>query len=500
VVDGTGSSVCNPEGVALVSRTMSIRLRFTLALSGIGLVLFGAYAVWSFRSERQDLEAAAVSELRLLGRSLETALGNSLRDRQSADIHEMLANIEVLAPKLDIHIYDPEGRLLARSSGATSDAVLEQRIQDVSRSRAESIAFEPAQSPRRLIFTAPLTADDEQLLGGVAIVRTTDDLVADLTRTRTRLFIALVAFVLGTLGAGLGLGTLYVSRPIARLVQGVRQVREGDFRARITPGRADEMGQLVEEFNAMIAALARSRERIEAESEARSRLEAGLQRVDKLVTIGELSAGVAHEIGSPLQVLSGRASTLLDHPDEEVRRQAGLLVAQCERITHVVEQLLSFGRRKSPAIVACDLLRPITSVIDLLSGEARRRGISLRLDRDAGPHEISGDPDQIQQIALNLVRNALVATPQGGSIVVSVTRRDDRVLLAVRDTGPGIDASLHERIFEPFFTTRAAEGGTGLGLAVVRAIAREHHATIEVRSSPGEGTELVVSFPVRMEV
>lgn len=479
---------------------MSIRLRFTLALAGIGTLLFSIYAVWSYRSERGDLEAAAVTELRVFGRSLETSLGNALRDRQAADVHEMLASIEVLSPQLDIHIYDADARAIARSSGATTSAILDQRVLETARSRDEAISFHPARAPRQLIFTAPLTADDGQVLGVVAVARPTDDLVADLARTRNRLVVALLAFLVGTVAAGLALGTLYVSRPIARLLRGVRQVREGDFRARIIPGRADEMGQLVEEFNAMIAALASSRARIEAEAEARSRLEAGLQSVDKLVTIGQLSAGVAHEIGSPLQVLSGRASTLLDHPDAEVRRQAGLLVAQCDRITRVVEQLLSIGRRKPASIIACDLLGPITSVIDLLSGEARRKGLSLRLETEGGSHQIVGDPDGIQQIALNLVRNAIGATPAGGTILVRVTRVDDQVRLCVRDTGHGIAAEIQDKMFEPFFTTRAAEGGTGLGLAVVRAIARDHHATIEVSSTPGRGAEFVVSFPHRTEV
>src|SRR5262249_32945876 len=140
--------------------------------------------------------------------------------------------------------------------------------------------------------------------------------------------------------------------------------------------------------------------------------------IDKLVTIGQLSAGLAHEIGSPLQVVSGRASALLEHPEPEVKRQAQQLVHQCDRIARVVEQLLSFGRRRPALIEPCNLVEPVRTVLELLAGEARRYGVELRMEVDSGSHRIEADADQLQQVTLNLVKNALVATPRGGTIVV----------------------------------------------------------------------------------
>lgn len=479
---------------------MSIRVRFTFALTAVGVVLFGAYALWAYQTEKSDLLGAAGSEIRVVGQSLQTAIGNALRDKQQPDIEEMLATLESISPDLDIHIHDSAGRRIVHSSGAIVDALLERLAASAAASGNEHVTFDPADDPWRVVFTAPLSADDSTVLGSLTVSRPTRPLAEDLRSTRNRLVLALVAFTLSTLIAGLLLGTLHVSRPIARLLDGVRQIREGDFRAHVRPGRNDEIGELVDEFNAMIAALAKSRERIESELEARSRLELGLQRVDKLVTIGQLSAGLAHEIGSPLQVLSGRASALQEHADPEVRRQAGLLVDQCDRITRIVEQLLSFGRRKPVAVGPCDLLVPVVAVNDLLSGEARRREISLLLEKGDGPFDIVGDIDQLQQVTLNLVRNAMAATPAGGAITVRVDRAGEFVRLVVRDTGPGMDRETQSRLFDPFFTTRASEGGTGLGLAVVRAIVDEHRAKVDVYSEPGSGAEFVVSFPYRREV
>lgn len=472
---------------------MSIRLRFTLALTAVGVVLFGTYALWSYYSERDDLRVAATAELRIVGQSLETSLGNALRDKQRADIDETLNTLGTLAPGLDIHIHDAVGQPLAHSRGAATDALVERLAARAALTRVDNVVFD--QDAPRIIFTGPLTADDGTVLGSLAVARPTTDLTEDLERTRARLILALVAFLVATIAAGLVLGTLHVTRPIARLLDGVRHVRDGDYGTRVDRHRDDEIGKLVDEFNAMLATLAESRARIEAEAEARTRLELGLQRVDKLVTIGQLSAGLAHEIGSPLQVLSGRASVLLEHGDPEVQRQAKLLVGQCDRITRVIEQLLSFGRRRPSAIGRCDLSVAVVAVLDLLNGEARRKTIALDLVTGDGPHEIVGDLDQLQQVTLNLVRNALAATPTGGTVTVRIDRDHERIRLTVQDTGKGIDAATQARLFEPFFTTRAADGGTGLGLAVVRAIVDEHRAKLDVHSEPGEGAEFVISFP-----
>jgi signal transduction histidine kinase len=484
-------------GVSLPA--MSIRLRITVALTLIGVVLFGTYGVVAYRTERRELHASATRELRVLGRSLATALGNALRDRQNADVEESLATVEAIEPEVDIHVLGADARAVARSRGARRDPVVDELLSRAASSGRELVAQSPGDDPERLVFAAPLTGDDGALLGTVAISRPVSDLREDLARTRTRLLGLVAIFLVITMGTGLVLGTTLVGRPIARLLEGMRHVREGDFRSPVKSGRRDEIGELVDEFNAMIAALADARSRGEAETEARARIEQGLQRVDKMVTIGQLSAGLAHEIGSPLQVMSGRASALREHPDPEVRRQAELLVSQCERITRVVEQLLSFGRRRTAVIAACDVVEPVRSVIDLIASEARRHGISLAMMVEGKLHRIDADPDQLQQLTLNLVRNALAATPRGGKIEVRIDTHEDRVRLIVTDTGAGIPAEVQGRLFEPFFTTRAAEGGTGLGLAVVRAIATEHRATIEIESTPGAGARFVVAFPRREE-
>ncbi len=481
---------------------MSIRLRFTIALTLLGLLLVGGYAVFAYGWEADDLHSATEREVLTLGRSLAISLGNALRDRQRADIDEMLRALEPLEPKIFVHVHDVDGREIVRSKGdpvdAAADAAIGARARRAALTAHESVALED----RRFLYAAPLTADSGAVIGAIVVARVIDDLRADLARTRWRLIAVVVAFVAVTLAAGVALGTAYITRPLATVLDGISHVRAGDFRSAVPLAHHDEIGALVDEFNAMVAALAEARQRIDQETEARLRLERGLQDIDKMVTIGQLSAGLAHEIGSPLQVLSARASALTTRSaDPETRRQAEILVEQAARITRIVDQLLSFGRRRPAVIAPCDLARPVRIVLELLDGEARRRGVALELAVDTGDHTIDADEDQLQQIVLNLVRNSLAATPSGGRITVRIEAAIEaapeaaRVRLIVRDTGPGIPPEMQARLFEPFFTTRASEGGTGLGLAVVRAIVTEHGGTITASSD--RGAEFIVRFPAR---
>src|SRR6185295_1521228 len=439
---------------------MSIRLRFTIALTVLGLLLFGGYAVFAYGWEVDDLHNATEREVLTLGRSLATSLGNALRDRQRADIDETLRALEPLEPKIFVHVHDVDAHEIARSKGDPVDASIEALARRAAISGQESVELES----RRFVYAAPLTSDSGQVIGAIVVARVIDDLRDDLERTRLRLIVVVVAFVAVTLIAGIALGTAYITRPLGSVLDGIGHVRAGDFKARVPVAHHDEIGALIDEFNAMVAALVDARQRIDHETEARLRLERGLQDIDKMVTIGQLSAGLAHEIGSPLQVLSARGSALLTRSDDpETRRQAEILVEQTARITRIVEQLLSFGRRRPAVIARRDLTRPVRTVLELLDGEARRRGVALEVTSDDADHAIDADEDQLQQIVLNLVRNSLAATPRGGRITVRVDAPAglDQVRLVVRDTGPGIPAEMQARLFEPFFTTRAAEGGTG---------------------------------------
>jgi signal transduction histidine kinase len=268
--------------------------------------------------------------------------------------------------------------------------------------------------------------------------------------------------------------------------------------------RNDEVGATARALALLVEDLRVAREQREEEVARRHRLERGLEDVDKYVTVGRLSAGLAHEIGSPLQILEGRAADLArKSTDGEVRRVAGILVEQAQRITRIVSQLLAVARRRRPRRLVLDLAAVVQPIVELLRHEARRASVHLELITAADTPRLEGDPDQLQQVALNLLRNALQADARTVAIRLGpgplaeagplTTRR--AALLEVCDDGRGMSDHARDRAFEPFFTTREAEGGTGLGLAVVRGIVEEHGGSVSIAPHSPRGTSFVVRLP-----
>jgi len=485
-----------------------ISTKITLAFTGTGILLFGGYGVYLMRNERAALFDSVEREMRLIGRSVEISAENALRDRQLADIDEVISTLARDENKFAMLVYDSGGRaILASRAPLVGDDVADAAAHGAIASTHTVLQFDPPDEPRRLVLALALLDDDGSVSGAVTISRDLDDLWADLRNTRAGIALSVSLFVLASAVVGMIFGAVYIGRPLARMTAAMQLVRGGNLHSALSIDRRDEMGDLARVFNDMVIDLQQARQQLEQEGESRRRLQQSLQEADKLITIGQLSAGLAHEIGTPLQILNGRARALLSraHDPLETKRYGQILVAQSDRIARIVEQLLRFARRRRSQLSAIDLTATVSEVVDLLQYEARRRGVVLSV---TCPHElprISIEGDQLQQVVLNLVTNAMHATGNGGMIgieLVSATlatasgRRMPGVRLVVRDTGTGIAPEHRDHLFEPFFTTRPGEGGTGLGLAVVRAIVTDHGGTIDVHSEPLRGSTFTVEFPV----
>jgi two-component system, NtrC family, sensor histidine kinase HydH len=228
-------------------------------------------------------------------------------------------------------------------------------------------------------------------------------------------------------------------------------------------------------------------------------LEDQLLRAEKLATVGVLAAGIAHEIGTPLGIVRGRAEYIRGKLGEHAQ-SAGLLVIieQIDLISRTIRQLLDFSRAKPAALRAVRLGPTARAVADLLRFEAERRKVTLAVDvADALP-PLDADPDALQQLIVNLVMNALDAGHPGGRVAIAAAadgRPGDAVRIEVRDDGHGIAPEHRNQIFDPFFTTKKRGQGTGLGLTLCAKIVRDHGGEIEVDSEVGRGTTVVVRWP-----
>jgi two-component system, NtrC family, sensor kinase len=345
--------------------------------------------------------------------------------------------------------------------------------------------------------------------GGLLI---SEPLASERAYLRTTLIdTVLTTVLLAVLSAGLcaGLGAWFVGRPMRSLTDKARRVGRGDFSAPLRLRQRDELAELADEMNAMCDRLVEAHQRSAEEAAARITALEQLRHADRLMTVGKLASGVAHELGTPLNVVSARAGMVADGettPAESVE-YARIIVQACDQMTRIIRQLLDFARPRGPERAAEDVRRIAERTLALLEPIAAKKSVTLAL-RDGAPAPAELDAGQMQQVLTNLVINALQAMDAKGTVEVAVTTEratapPDQggaeascVCIRVRDQGSGIAPEHLPHVFEPFFTTKDVGQGTGLGLSVAYGIVREHRGWMVVESALGQGSEFAVYLPV----
>jgi signal transduction histidine kinase len=249
--------------------------------------------------------------------------------------------------------------------------------------------------------------------------------------------------------------------------------------------------------------LAEQRRRIQHEAEERLELERQLRHSERLASVGRLAAGVAHEIGAPLQVIDGRAKQLVEKPDallEKRQRNLNIIRTQVARITRIVKNLLNLARPYNLNCRATDLSALIMSVVESLETQAAQNNVEIKLDSVENVNVLA-DADLLNQVLLNLCLNGIQAMPSGGVLqircAVDSATKEQRRFASVRisDSGIGIDAKNLAHLFDPFFTTKEVGSGTGLGLAVSSRIVEEHGGWIEASNNPDGGARFTIYLP-----
>lgn len=220
-----------------------------------------------------------------------------------------------------------------------------------------------------------------------------------------------------------------------------------------------------------------------------------LRRADRFSAVGQLSAGLAHEIRNPLASIEGAAEILgQEFTGPEMRQEfLGIIRKECRRLNRLLSELLDFARPRPPERRAVEVERLLDNVVTLVAHSAERNGIALRKQVAPGLPALVADPEQLTQVILNLAINAAQAMPQGGEILLAARREDRGVLIQVRDQGTGIPAPDLEKIFDPFFTTKS--DGAGLGLSVAHQIVTQHGGAIRAERNPEGGMTFSVWLP-----
>jgi signal transduction histidine kinase len=224
-----------------------------------------------------------------------------------------------------------------------------------------------------------------------------------------------------------------------------------------------------------------------------------LRHADRLATIGQLGAGLAHELNEPLANILGFAQlatkdqSLIDQTRQDIEK----IISAALHAREVIGKLLVFARETTPEKTQVNLNSLVEDGLHFLQSRCAKIGIELVRNLSEGLPEITADRSQLLQVLTNLTVNSIQAMPAGGSLTITTTRDDGHVLLIVEDTGAGMSDEVMKKIFNPFFTTKDVDEGTGLGLSVVHGIVTSHGGTIEVESKVGRGTKFTVRLPVQ---
>ena len=293
-------------------------------------------------------------------------------------------------------------------------------------------------------------------------------------------------------GALLVVLTYLIQKPLVELQQKIAQLGSGDLKAAVSfAHRNDEIGDLGRNFNQMVQQLRESREEIERLHRTQ------MSRAEHLATLGELATGLAHEIRNPLAGIAGVIEIIgRDLPTTSPARAVVKDVRQeIARINHIVTDLLQTARPHPPRVRRSDLNTTVEHAVMLGRQQALAKSIEIALCKDPTLPEVEHDSDQIHQVMLNLLLNALQAIDKNGKVTVALSRRDSTAVVEVTDNGRGIPQQDLPNIFRPFFTTKGE--GTGLGLSLARRIVEEHHGRIDVTSTVSKGTTFAVVLPLQ---
>jgi signal transduction histidine kinase len=291
----------------------------------------------------------------------------------------------------------------------------------------------------------------------------------------------------------------FVGRPVRRLTEHARRVGNGELQSRLALRQTDEIGELARELDLTAERLETSRAELVRETSTRIAMAEQLRHADRLATVGRLGAGIAHELGTPLNVVIGHASMLRDElPASD--EHATIIIEQARRAASIIRQLLDFARRRTPRRTPTELRELATQTVALLRSVATKHNIELIVDGEPGT--VDADATLLQQALLNLLENAIHAVKQQGTVRVDIRRiapdaggERGHIRLSVTDSGPGIPPDILDRVFEPFFTTKSPGEGTGLGLSVTYGIAQDHGGRVEASSTVGAGTVFSIVLP-----
>ncbi len=490
----------------------SLRAKIVGLTVGVAVPVIALTTMLTVRLSRSALE----DDLRTSGLALARELAASAVERRGVDDETQLqSEIGSLAGRgglvRDVAIYTvrPGGLSLRARAGRPEppDATVE-----VAAREGQEIVVVTGEARSRLWRVTVPIWEGKRSVGAVSLglpLARADALARRIERQAVLLGATAMCLLVGALSAFMNRA---LAAPLGGILQVMGRAEAGDLGARAPEERKDEVGQVARGLNRMLdrvgsfqAELARRVSEATAQLRATNeRLYAAQQQVgrnERLAAAGELAAAMAHNVGTPLTSVVGHLQFLEEEvADAAVKERLRRIQGQVDRAVAAARQFLG-AARPAPLRTPVNVTALLADLLLLVSPESQRKGITVVQACAEDLPTLAADPNQLQELFLGLITNALDAMETGGTLhVIAEAGRSEGggplIRVIVSDTGSGIPPENLAKLFEPFFTTRSASGGTGLGLAIARRIAREHGGSIRLESEPEQGTRAIVELPV----
>lgn len=477
--------------------TTKLILSLTLIV-GIIMILGGYFRV---RQRTRILESAMHNELRAHAVTLQIALQDVYVAGQQAQAQKLIDHLSEFAKVYSVILFNEQGQVLMLSDPSATEQL--RHPPEIQRVLQLGETLELTQGDEFFSILMPIQLD-KQRRGAFQISQPLSLIQTEVAHARQEIALITLALFAATILVVVLVIRFSVLRPINELLNGVIAFSEGDLNYRVVvPGGGGEIARLASEFNHMATRLSEQRTQVINAAAEQVALERNLKQSERLATVGRLAAGIAHEMGAPLNVIKGRVDMLRKRKDATAERRdhwLEIIDSQSDAIARIVNQLLTLARPFYLQPEAMEITKLVQGAVNLIQPEAMARQIKIVLTR-RDYRMLKGDRNLLHQVLLNLCLNALHAMPGGGTLEIGLLpqeqSKDGQTFIALRvaDTGTGITPEHLPHIFDPFFTTKEIGQGTGLGLAVSHRIVEEHGGWIEAENRMEGGASFTVWLP-----
>ncbi|MCK8602024.1 sensor histidine kinase [Desulfoferrobacter suflitae] len=514
-----------------------IGTKMSVLTSLLVIIFISAYTYFSIKSQREYLTEEVIRSVNLLSDTIKLSARKDMLLYSPSRLHQLVDTFGTQPALEKVRIFNYVGEIIYSSDKSEMGMLVDKRAEQCYACHSAEKPLEKLGTPERTrifnsgsyrvlgminpVYNEPdcynaschVHPPDQKVLGVLDIDVSLKPMDEQIRSAEAKLLATGISSVIALAILIKILMNHFLHQPLRKIITGTHRVAQGDLDFQIPIRSKDEIGIFAASFNQMTQDLKRAKisltewgNRLEQMVAERTRdLENAQQqliRSEKLASLGKLSAGVAHEINNPLTGILTFSQLLMDQfpPESQEHQDLKVIVQETIRCRGIVRGLLEFARQSAPEKRTVNIEELLDEVLYMVENQESFQNIKLEQDIDANIPQLMADKDQLKQVLFNILMNASEAMSGAGTLQISAEWRPDRsqVVLHFRDSGPGIDPEHLNKLFDPFFTTK--EMGTGLGLAISYGIIKAHRGNIEIESTLGQGTHVIVTLPAEAPV